>query len=311
MMLTMLYSAILRSTQHVKLPMFVSLFTVGLNIVLNYLLIFGKFGFPEWGLKGAAVATFISRIVECFLIIGAVYKFKLPGGADFKDLFSTSKPLVSKFLQTTYPIVLTELIWVLGETVYAIIYSRMGTEEMTAMTITFPLQGICIGLLAGLSSAGGVMVGNKLGAGEEEVALQYAKRFILLGIGVSLVIGAILVLISPFYVSAFNVSDETHELGIYLVWVFAAFLWVKVSNMIMAGGILNSGGDSKFVFAMESAATWLIGVPSGLLMSFVWKQPIFLVYLILSMEEVVRFAIGMARIRSKKWIKNLVNDLAA
>ncbi|MMZ66578.1 hypothetical protein D3C73_1368520 [compost metagenome] len=79
----------------------------------------------------------------------------------------------------------------------------------------------------------------------------------------------------------------------------------------MAGGILNSGGDSKFVFAMESTATWLIGVPSGLLMSFVWKQPIFLVYLVLSMEEVVRFAIGMARIRSKKWIKNLVNDLAA
>lgn len=310
MMLTMLYSAILRSTQHVKLPMFVSFLTVGLNIVLNYLLIFGKFGFPEWGLKGSAVATLIARIFECLLIIGAVYKFKLPGGADLQDLFSASKPLVSKFLQTTYPIVLTELIWVLGETVYAIIYSRMGTEEMTAMTITFPLQGICIGLLAGLSSAGGVMVGNKLGAGEEEVALQYAKRFILLGIGVSLVIGAILVLISPFYVSAFNVSDETHELGIYLVWVFAAFLWVKVSNMIMAGGILNSGGDSKFVFAMESTATWLIGVPSGLFMSFVWKQPIFLVYLVLSIEEVVRFVIGMARIRSKKWIKNLVNDLA-
>ncbi|MNO49691.1 Multidrug resistance protein NorM [compost metagenome] len=311
MMLTMLYSAILRSTQHVKLPMFVSLFTVGLNIVLNYLLIFGKFGFPEWGLKGSAVATLIARIVECLLIIGAVYKFKLPGGADLKDLFSAPKPLVSKFLRTTYPIVLTELIWVLGETVYAIIYSRMGTAEMTAMTITFPLQGICIGLLAGLSSAGGVMVGNKLGAGEEEVALQYAKRFILLGIGVSLVIGAIIAIISPFYVSAFNVSDETHDLGIYLIWVFAAFLWVKVSNMIMAGGILNSGGDSKFVFAMESTATWLIGVPSGLLMSFVWKQPIFLVYLVLSMEEVVRFAIGMARIRSKKWIKNLVNDLAA
>lgn len=311
MMLTMMYSAILRSTQHVKLPMFVSLFTVGLNILLNYLLIFGNFGFPEWGLKGAAVATLIARVVECLLIIGAVYKFKLPGGADLKDLFSASKPLISKFFKTTYPIILTELIWVLGETVYAIIYSRMGTSEMTAMTITFPLQGICIGLLAGLSSAGGVMVGNKLGAGEEETALQYAKKFILLGITVSLVIGALIVLISPLYVSAFNVSDETHQLGIYLVWVFAAFLWVKVGNMIMAGGILNSGGDSKFVFVMESTATWLIGVPSGLLLSFVFKQPIFIVYLVLSMEEVVRFLIGMGRIRSRKWIKNLVNDIAA
>lgn len=100
-------------------------------------------------------------------------------------------------------------------------------------------------------------------------------------------------------------------MGIYLVWVFAAFLWVKVGNMIMAGGILNSGGDSKFVFAMESAATWLIGVPSGLLLSFVFKQPVYLVYLVLSLEEVVRLGIGLARIRSRKWIKNLVGDIAA
>lgn len=311
MMLTMMYSAILRSTTHVKIPMYVSLFTVVLNIILNYLLIFGKFGFPEWGLAGAAIATLIARIVECLLIIGSVYKYRLPGSVDLKNLFGAKKPLIAKFYQTTYPIILTELIWVLGETVYAIIYSRMGTVEMTAMTITFPLQGICIGLLSGLASAGGVMVGNKLGAGEEDTAMQFAKRFIYLGIVISLVVGGIIAIGAPLYVSAFNVSGDAHKLGIMLVWVFAGFLWVKVSNMIMAGGVLNSGGDSKFVFAMESTATWLIGVPSGLLLSFVWKQPIFLVYLVLSLEEVVRFAIGMMRINSRKWIRNLVNDVAA
>ncbi|GIO86849.1 MATE family efflux transporter [Paenibacillus faecis] len=310
-MFTMMYSAILRSTTHVKLPMFVSLFTVMLNIVLNYMLIFGNWGFPELGLKGAAIATLTARIVECALIIGAVYKFRLPGSVDFGSLFGVPKPLLQKFIQTTYPIILTEFIWVMGETAYAMIYSRMGTSEMTAMTITFPLQGICIGLLSGLASAGGVMVGNKLGAGEEETALQYAKRFIALGISVSLAVGLVIAAASPWYVSFFNISGEVHRLGIYLVWVFAAFLWVKVGNMIMAGGILNSGGDSKFVFAMESAATWLIGVPSGLLLSFVFKQPVYLVYLVLSLEEVVRFGIGMWRIHSRKWIKNLVNDIAA
>nr|WP_229753411.1 MATE family efflux transporter [Paenibacillus segetis] len=310
-MLTMMYSAILRSTTHVKLPMFVSLFTVCLNIVLNYLLIYGNFGFPEWGLKGSAVATLISRFIECIIIISAVYIYRLPGSVDFKNLFGAGKPLVSKFFQTTYPIILTELIWVLGETVYAIIYSRMGTAEMTAMTITFPLQGLSIGLLSGLASAGAVMVGNKLGAGEENLAQQYAKSFISLGIIISLGVGLVIALAAPLYVSAFHVSDDAHQLGIYLVWVFAGFLWVKVANMIMAGGILNSGGDSKFVFAMESTATWLIGVPSGLLLSFVWKQPIFLVYLVLSLEEVVRFGFGLARIHSRKWIKNLVKDLVA
>ncbi|WP_151736899.1 MATE family efflux transporter [Paenibacillus tengchongensis] len=310
-MLTMIYSAILRATGHVKLPMLASMAAVGLNILLNYLLIYGKFGFPEWGLKGAATATLIARLFECCLIIAAARKFRLPGATHVRGWFGVNRVLVAKFLRTTYPIVLTELIWVLGETVYAIIYSRMGTAEITAMTLTYPLQNLSIGLLSGLASAAGIMIGNKLGADEQEAAMDYSKRFIKLGILVSLGTGALLAGLAPFYVSIFQVSGEAHRMGIHLVWVFAAFLWVKVGNMILAGGILNSGGDSKFVFMMESAATWLIGVPSGLLMSFVWKQPVFLVYMILSMEEVVRLVIGLTRIYSRKWMKNLVADLSA
>lgn len=308
-MFTMMYSAILRSTGHAKWPMYVSLISVILNVILNYLLIFGNFGAPELGLKGSAIATLIARIVECLLIIGAVYRYRLPGAVGLKNLFILPKPLVRKFFGTTYPILLTELIWVLGETAYAIIYSRMGTMEMTAMTITFPLQGMCIGLLSGLASAAGVMVGNRLGANEIDVALDQAKRFIRLGVIISLVVGGIIAAGSSLYVSAFNISGDAKHMGTYIIIVFAAFLWAKVSNMIMAGGILNSGGDSKFVFAMESTATWIIGVPSGLLLSYVWKQPVYLVYLVICLEEVVRFGFGYARIYSRKWMKNLVNDL--
>lgn len=308
-MFTLMYSAILRSTGHAKWPMYVSFISVGLNIVLNYLLIFGHWGAPELGLKGSALATLISRIVECLLIIGAVYWNRLPGAVAIKNLFIIPKPLIRKFVSTTYPLLLTELLWVLGDTAYSIIYSRMGTAEMTAMTITFPLQGLSIGLLSGLASAAGVMVGNHLGANETDTALNYAKRFIRLGIVISLIVGGVIVAGSGIYVSMFNISENAKHMGIYIVIVFAAFLWVKVANMIMAGGILNSGGDSKFVFLMESTATWLIGVPSGLLLSFVWKQPVFLVYLVISIEEVVRFGFGYARIRSRKWMRNLVSDL--
>ncbi|WP_150266964.1 MATE family efflux transporter [Paenibacillus tepidiphilus] len=310
-MLTMIYSAVLRATGYVKLPMTASMVAVGINILLNYLLIYGNFGFPEMGLKGAAVATLIARLFECSMIIVAAYKLRLPGVTNIRLWFGASRALLVKFLRTTYPIVLTELIWVLGETVYAIIYSRMGTAEITAMTLTYPLQSLSIGLLSGLSSAAGIMIGNKLGADEQDAALDYSKRFIRLGILVALGTGVLLAVIAPFYVSIFQVSDEAHVMGTRLVWVFAAFLWVKVANMILAGGILNSGGDSRFVFVMESSATWLIGVPSGLLMSFVWKQPLFLVYMVLSMEEVVRLVIGLMRISSRKWMKNLVADLSA
>ncbi|PZD96495.1 MATE family efflux transporter [Paenibacillus sambharensis] len=309
-MLTMMYSAILRSTGHAQWPMYVSFITVGVNVVLNYLLIFGNLGAPELGLQGAAIATLIARILECLLIIGAVYRYRLPGAVGLKNLFIIPRPLINKFVITTFPLLLTELVWVLGETAYAIIYSRMGTLEMTAMTITFPLQGLCIGLLSGLASAAGVLVGNRLGANEADTALNHAKRFIRLGIVISLVIGAIIAAGAQLYVSAFNISEEAAQMGTYIVMVFAGFLWVKVSNMIMAGGILVSGGDSKFVFGMEATATWLIGVPSGLLLALVWKQPVYLVYLIICLEEVARFIVGCIRIYSRRWMRNLVSDLA-
>ncbi|MFX3633071.1 MAG: MATE family efflux transporter [Candidatus Pristimantibacillus sp.] len=305
-MLTMIYSAILRSTGHVKAPMYVSLFVVVIHIGINYVLIFGHYGFPRLGLEGSAYATVIARMIECILIIGIVYRYKLPGAVGLQRLFTFSKPMARLFTITAYPIVLTELIWVLGEAAYAVIYSRMGTVEMTAMTATFPLQGLSIGLLSGLAGAAGVMIGHRLGAGEREEAFQFARRFIWMGFIISLLSGALIAIIAPYYMSIYHISDSASRLGILIIWVFAALLWVKVSNMIIAGGILQSGGDSKFVFVMESSAAWLIGVPLGLLLSFYFKQSLILVYLFLSLEEVVRFLWGLKRFKSRKWMHVLV-----
>lgn len=307
-MLTMLYSAVLRSTGHVKYPMIVSVAAVGLNIVLNYALIFGNWGFPELGLAGAAYATLFARLLESALIVGAVYRGKLPGAGGIKELCSVSKVKSVPFLRTIAPIVLTELVWVLGEACYSIIYSRMGTAEMTAMTVTFPLQGLTIGLLAGLSGAAGIMVGHKLGEKNNTVAFSYARIFVRIGVGFSLLLGALIAVLAPLYVSAFNITEEERGLAISVICFFALFLWIKVGNMIIAGGILQSGGDSKFVFIMEASTTWLLGVPLGLLLSWGWKQPLPWVYFFLSLEEAVRLVIGYIRFRRGKWLKQLTHQ---
>ncbi|WP_342479628.1 MATE family efflux transporter [Paenibacillus sp. FSL F4-0097] len=307
-MLTMLYSAVLRSSGHVKYPMGVSIAAVGLNIILNYALIFGHWGFPELGLAGAAYATLISRIVESTLIIGAVYRGKLPGAGGIKELSSFSKALCIPFLRTIAPIVLTELVWVLGEACYSVIYSRMGTAEMTAMTVTFPLQGLTIGLLAGLSGAAGIMVGHKLGENNNAGAFQYARFFVRIGVGISLLLGVLIAVLAPLYVSAFNLTVEERRMATSVICFFALFLWIKVGNMMIAGGILQSGGDSKFVFIMEASTTWLLGVPLGLLLSWGWKQPLPWVYFFLSLEEAVRLVIGYVRFRRGKWLKQLTHQ---
>lgn len=308
-MLTIMYSSVLRSTAHVKLPMAASITGVLTGVTLDYLLIFGNFGFPRLGLRGTAIATIIARCLEFSIILIGTYKLKLPAAFKISQLIGISKALLTRFCKTTYPIVLNEFLWVLGDTAYNIIYGRIGTSEYAAITITFPIQGITIGMLSGLSAATCVILGNLLGAKEYDKANSYSQKIVKIGIGLSVFLGVLIVIFSKLYVLAFNVSAQTSRYTVYLLAAFAFFLWVKVSNMIIGSGILSSGGDSKFMFVMESSATWLFGVPSGLIAAFVFKLPVYWVYAVLSCEEIIRFLIGLHRVHSKKWIRNLVSNL--
>lgn len=308
-MLTMMFSAILRSTGHVKLPMFASISAVAVNVLLNYALIFGHWGMPELGANGAAAATVTARMLEFGAIAVFARRLRLPGLGRVSDLWGASRPLVARFVRTTYPILMTELLWVLGETVYAVIYGRMGTRELTAMTITYPVQALGIGILTGLASAASVLIGNRIGAGEEEEGLHDARHFVGLGIMTTLGLGVLIALFSPLYVSAFHISKQAEHYAIGLLIVFSMFFWVKVSNMIIAGGILSSGGDSRFVFRMEATATWAVGVPLGLLAAFLMGLPVYWVYALISLEETVRLYFGFRRLQSRKWIHNLVKDM--
>ena len=184
----------------------------------------------------------------------------------------------------------------------------MGTDDIAAMTMTYPLQGLSIGLLSGLAGAASVLIGNRLGAGNFDGAIDYAGKLLRVGILCSLVVGVLVALASPYYVALYNTPVEVQHTGSLCVLVFCAFLWVKVGNMIVAGGVLNSGGDSKFVFGMESMATWLIGVPSGFLMAFYFDLPVYWVYFVLSFEELVRLVVGYFRVCSKKWVRSLVDE---
>ncbi len=308
-MLTMIYSAVLRSTGEVKLPMYASTSAVVINVVLNYLLIFGHFGCPKLGLMGAAIATCIARCLEFAIILVVVYwQRHVVAVTRFGELLGMESGLLRRFFATSIPIVGTELLWVLGESAYAVVYGRMGTDNLAAMTMTYPLQGLAIGLLSGLAGAAAVLVGNRLGAGNFDGAIDYADKLLKVGMTGALGVGALVALASPYYVALYNTPAHVQHMGALCVLVFCAFLWVKVGNMIVAGGVLNSGGDSKFVFGMESMATWLIGVPSGFVMAFYFDLPVHWVYLILSFEELVRLIVGYARVRSKKWVRSLVAE---
>ena len=203
------------------------------------------------------------------------------------------------------PLFVCEASWSLGENVYAAIYGRMGTEQSAAMTLTAPIQGLAIGALCGLSQAAGVIVGKRLGGEDYDGAYRAAKRLMVYGaVGVS-VLCAVVLLASGAYVEIYQVSRTVKRLTRQILFVYALAAPFKVLNMILGGGILRSGGRTAYVMGIDMLGTWGFGVPLGLLGAFVWRLPIASVYLLLSLEECIRFAISMAVFRRKRWMRRL------
>ena len=198
-----------------------------------------------------------------------------------------------------------EASWSLGENVYAAIYGRMGTEQSAAMTLTAPIQGLAIGALCGLSRAAGVIVGKRLGGEDYDGAYRAAKRLMVYGAVGASVLCAVVLLTSGAYVEIYQVSRTVKRLTRQILFVYALAAPFKVLNMILGGGILRSGGRTAYVMGIDMLGTWGFGVPLGLLGAFVWRLPIASVYLLLSLEECIRFAISMAVFRRKRWMRRL------
>lgn len=203
------------------------------------------------------------------------------------------------------PLFVCEASWSLGENVCAAIYGRMGTEQSAAMTLTAPIQGLAIGALCGLSQAAGVIVGKRLGGEDYDGAYRAAKRLMVYGAVGASVLCAVVLLTSGAYVEIYQVSRTVKRLTRQILFVYALAAPFKVLNMILGGGILRSGGRTAYVMGIDMLGTWGFGVPLGLLGAFVWRLPIASVYLLLSLEERIRFAISMAVFRRKRWMRRL------
>lgn len=309
MIFTIMAASFLRSVELSKYPLYCSIISMILNIIGNYILIFGKLGFSPMGLNGAAIATLISRTIECILLMICLKK-----GTDALKIKLTfkvaiKKDFLAKIFIIIFPILINEFLWSVGENVYAFIYGRIGTEALAAMTLTNPIQGMFTGVFSGASAAAVVMIGNRLGKDSYEESYYVSKLLIKVGFIGSVLIGIGLAAASGIYVKLFNIEPQVSEITKCILYVFSIMLFVKVLNMILGGGILRSGGNTKLTLIIDIIGTWGFGVPLGLISAFVFKLPIYWVYLILSMEECIRLIISVFLFKKKIWMNNLTKEV--
>lgn len=300
-----LLSTLLRCMEKAIFPLIASFIAALANTGFNYVLIFGKFGFAPMGVTGAAIATVISQILNMVIMFFFLWKYR--------DQFKTSGEAAEKigrfdwkqYRSMLLPILICEFMWSLGENIYAAIYGHLGTNACAAMTLTNPIQGLMIGALCGLSQAAGIIIGKLLGKEKYDEAYRASKKLSFYGFVGSICLSVLLLFTAKYYVEIYQVEDIVKDLTIKILVAYALVSPFKVQNMIVCGGILRSGGQTKVVMMIDLIGTWIFGVPLGLLAAFVLELSIPYVYFILSLEECVRFAISVIVFRKKGWMQKL------
>ncbi len=299
------FAFVLRSTENVKLPLITSLVALSFNTFMNYGLILGNFGLPSLGVRGAAIATIISRLIEVVLLLLIIYRKKLPIAAKLPALLNFKILPITKFFKTTLPVIATEIVWSFGITTYNVVYARIGTESIAAVNIAGTLDRIIFVVFAGLGNACAIMIGNQIGGKQNEIATSYAKKFLVFGALGATILGLTMYSFASPFLSFYKVSVVTINYTIKLIGLMALSLPVRSLNMILLIGILRSGGDTRVAFFIDAGSVWVVGVPMALIGAFVLGLPIHLVYLMVLADEVVKLAMGLYRFFSQRWINYL------
>lgn len=305
--ISQVFLCIMKNSGRAAQSSLISSVCVVINILLNAVLIFGLFGFPDLGTTGAAVATVIARAVEltwAYLDSLSKNRIKLHIGY----LLRIDKGLCKDFWKYVTPVLGNEIVWGVGFTMSSVIMGHMGADAVAANSIASVVKNLLICFCIGIGSGGGIMIGNELGAGNLEKAKQYGDRIAKLSILSGILTGGILLCISP---SILQYTDLTAQSEEYLKWMLvicAYYIIGKSVNSTTIGGIFCAGGDSKFGFLCDAVTLWGITVPLGLLAAFIWDLPVIAVYFIVNLDEIVKLPAVYKHYKKYKWVKNLTKE---
>ena len=251
----------LRAVEKPKFSMIASVIALTLNTVLNLILIFGLFGFPQLGVIGAAIATLISRMVEFILVIGFAYLRTDTMNPKLSVLLSFDRELINKLVVTSLPVVINECFWGLGTTAYMVIYGMINVEAISIMNIVNSIFNIFFIAAIGVGNASTVMLGKQLGAGEKEQTYKAAILFLKVGIILGILSGLLLILCIPVMLQLYNDFDpSTLNTMAQVLIIFAIGLTFRFINIINIVGVFRAGGDTKYAMILELGVLWTVGV---------------------------------------------------
>ena len=296
------FLAIMKNCGAVNMSTLINGVMVILNIVLNAVLIFGLSGFPKMGIKGAALATVLATVVQFLWSVGYVLcriravKFSLR---------SCEKKLFGRFWQKTVPLLINNLAWGIGFSMYSVIMGHLGTDAVAANGIANISKNLVVCFCLGLGNAGSIIVGNRLGADRLQEAKEVGETLTKTAIIAGIVSGLVLIALSPFITRMVDLTPTARGYLQKMLLISSYYIAGKSVNCMTIGGIFAAGGDSKFGMLCDSVTLWCIIVPLGCICAFILKLPVMVVYFVLNLDEIIKLPVVYKHYKKYKWIKNL------
>jgi Na+-driven multidrug efflux pump len=272
-------------------------------------LIFGHFGFPAMGISGAALATMISRMVECGWMLSIILSRKNILSGKLKDFFSFNLNFVRRVFRNAMPTTVNEGLWGAADAAYNAAYGRLGITAYAAVQASSTIMNLFAYAAFSIGDASLILVGERLGRGDKEGAMILSGKLIRVGITVGVVFGGFMILLSGPILGLFELSAQGIFLAKRVILIKGLFLPLAMYIVIHITGTLRSGGDTKFAMFCEVGTMWFIGVPLAFLGALCLDLPVYTVVLMVQAESLIKSLILQKRYRSGKWLKNMIQGM--
>ena len=296
---------ILRSLRKVMLPLVTSIISFFVNIGCNYVFIFGKLGFPEMQIAGAALGTVCARIVEAAIIGGYFLVVEKDIGWRVSDLFRPCKDIVGRYFKYSLPVILSDGMLALGNSMVSIIIGHISTEFVAANAIIATIVRLSTVFTQGLGQASSTITGNTLGRGEVEKTYRQGVTMVTLSVFIGIAAGGVILLLSPWIISMYNITDLTRSVAEKLMYAVSIMVVFQSMQSVLTKGILRGGGDTKFCMLVDAGFLWIASVPLGALCGLVLHADPFIIYIALKIDWAIKSLTCLGRVHSRKWMKRV------
>lgn len=303
--LTTVMLGTMRIAESVKIALKVSVISLIINICINYLLIAGNLGFPEMGVRGAAIGTLTARIVECFIVAGYLFIREKRLNIRLSDYLHIDSAMLKDYIRVATPIILAAALWGVANAMQTVILGHMDKNAIAAQSISSTLFLLLKVTSVGAASAASILIGKAVGAGDMEKVREYTRTLQMIFLGIGLMLALLFTAIRFPLMHVYNISDETRRLANAFMTIQTITIFTMSYQMPVNTGIIRGGGDTKFILILDLVSLWVIVMPLSLLGAFVWKLSPVAVTFILNSDQIFKCIPAFIRVNSYKWIKKL------